>query len=121
MPAIAQLAAVTLDCPDPAALAEFYRGITGWEVAYTSEEFVGLSGDGLFLGFQRAPDLSPPRWPDPSAPQQMHLDFNVPNLDEAEARLLEIGATKAEVQPGGERWRVFIDPAGHPFCATVSG
>lgn len=32
--------------------------------------------------------------------------------------LLESGAAKAEQQLGGERWRVFADPAGHPFCVV---
>jgi hypothetical protein len=30
--------------------------------------------------------------------------------------LLAIGAVKAERQPKPDRWRVFLDPAGHPFC-----
>ncbi|UAL71172.1 hypothetical protein K7396_00775 [Streptomyces angustmyceticus] len=51
-------------------------------------------------------------------PQQAHLDFAVDDLDEAEALLLGLGAVKPEHQPGGDRWRVFLDPAGHPFCLT---
>ncbi len=27
---------------------------------------------------------------------------------------LGLGAHK----PGGDRWRVLVDPAGHPFCLT---
>ena len=40
---------------------------------------------------------------------------DVPDLDAAEQAVLAIGATKAEHQPG-ESFRVFLDPAGHPFC-----
>jgi len=29
--------------------------------------------------------------------------------------VLAAGATKAETQPG-ESFRVYLDPAGHPFC-----
>ncbi|MCY0946131.1 VOC family protein [Streptomyces antarcticus] len=72
--------------------------------------------DGLFLGFQRVDDYRAPRWPEQSIPQQVHLDFEVEDLDEAEARLLELGARKPDHQPGEDRWRVFVDPAGHPFC-----
>jgi hypothetical protein len=32
--------------------------------------------------------------------------------------MLELGAAKPEFQPGGDRWRVFTDPAGHPFCQS---
>ncbi len=51
-------------------------------------------------------------------PQQFHLDFAVDDLDEAEALLLKLGAAKPDFQPGGGQWRVFTDPAGHPFCLT---
>ncbi|MEU7552843.1 VOC family protein [Streptomyces sp. NPDC044571] len=76
--------------------------------------------DGLFIGFQRVDDHQPPRWPGQGAPQQAHLDFAVDDLDGAEAVLLEWGATKPAHQPGGEKWRVLLDPAGHPFCLTRS-
>ena len=32
---------------------------------------------------------------------------------------LGAGATKAAVQSSPERWRVLIDPAGHPFCLST--
>jgi hypothetical protein len=41
------------------------------------------------------------------------------DLDTEESRILALGATKAEVQPNPESWRVLIDPAGHPFCITT--
>ncbi|GAA3047630.1 hypothetical protein GCM10010464_09790 [Pseudonocardia yunnanensis] len=42
------------------------------------------------------------------------------DLDEAEAHLCSMSARLAEVQPGGDRFRVLIDPAGHPFCLATS-
>ena len=45
----------------------------------------------------------------------MHLDVDVDDLDIAEAAVLELGATKHGHQPG-TTFRVFLDPAGHPFC-----
>ena len=51
-------------------------------------------------------------------PQQLHLDFAVDDLDQAEALILELGAAKPQFQPDDDRWRVFTDPAGHPFCLT---
>jgi predicted enzyme related to lactoylglutathione lyase len=65
-----KLTAITLDCPDPPAMAAFYQQAT--------------------------------------------------DLDEAEARVLELGAAKPGFQPGGGRWRVLTDPAGHPFCLTLN-
>jgi hypothetical protein len=50
--------------------------------------------------------------------KQFHLDLAVDDLDEAERAALGVGATKAEHQPEPDRWRVLLDPAGHPFCVT---
>jgi catechol 2,3-dioxygenase-like lactoylglutathione lyase family enzyme len=121
MPPEMKLTAITLDCPDPRVLAAFYQQATGLElVPESDDDFAGLSGkDGLFIGFQRVDDYSAPQWPGQSVPQQFHLDFGVDDLDEAEAVLLELGAAKPGFQPGGDRWRVFTDPAGHPFCLAV--
>ena len=120
MPPQLKLTAITLDCADPEALAAFYRQATGLEPHPKSNgDFAGLTReDGLFIGFQRVDDYRAPRWPGQTVPQQIHLDFAVDDLDEAEALLLELGATKPEHHPGGDRWRIFLDPAGHPFCLT---
>jgi hypothetical protein len=45
----------------------------------------------------------------------MHLDVTVDDLDTAESAVLQLGARKADYQPGTS-FRVFLDPAGHPFC-----
>jgi|SRR5215211_875253 len=118
MPPKLRLTAITLDCPDAQALAAFYQQATGLELASESnDDFAGLRDeDGLFIGFQRVDDYRAPSWPNQSVPQQLHLDFAVDDLDEAEALVLALGASKPECQPGGDRWRVFTDPAGHPFC-----
>jgi hypothetical protein len=61
---------------------------------------------------------TPPTWPTQEQPQQMHLDVIVDDLDTAEAAVIALGATKHEHQPG-TTFRVFLDPAGHPFCLCV--
>lgn len=118
MPGIAKLRAVVLDCPAPRVLAEFYRELVGGDITYADEDWVSLrDGDTVLLSFQRASDYQPPQWPNPGRPQQFHLDVTVDQsrLDEAERRVLALGATKHELQPGGN-WRVYVDPVGHPFC-----
>jgi hypothetical protein len=49
----------------------------------------------------------------------MHLDVMADDLDDGERAVLGLGATLAEHQPG-TTFRVFLDPAGHPFCLCVS-
>ncbi len=111
------LADVAIDCPDAKLLATFYAPLTGYEVTYEGPEGAYLSGDGLPIMFQNVQDYNAPKWPDPAHPQQAHLDFHVDDIDSAEKLALSLGATQL---PGGggniSGFRVFADPAGHPFC-----
>ncbi|MGH4024347.1 MAG: VOC family protein [Pseudonocardiaceae bacterium] len=120
MTGIARFALVALDCPDPRALADFYAAITGWEPDRDDGDWVQLRSDGgPTLAFQHAPRHQPPNWPSDDNPQQAHLDFDVPDLDAGEKQVLALGARKAEVQPG-TTFRVYLDPAGHPFCLVLT-
>lgn len=118
--AVAAFGAIVLDCREPEALAGFYSALTGAPVERVDPDWVQLAapGGGPALAFQLAPDHVPPRWPDPEHPQQLHLDFDVPDLDVAEAQVLELGAVRHSHQPG-ESFRVYLDPAGHPFCLCL--
>ena len=115
----ARFAAVSLDCPDPAELGAFYAALLGLELAYSSADFAGIRlSPGVWLSLQRVADHRPPRWPDADAPQQSHLDLAVDDLDAGQQRAVGLGAAVAGTQPQPDRWRVMIDPAGHPFCLT---
>ena len=120
MPAIAKLTVFALDCADPRGVAEFYSKITGWAVDRDDGEWVQLRGDGgATLAFQLAPDHVPPIWPSAGRPQQAHFDFSVDDLDAGEAAIIAVGARKADVQPEPDAFRVYLDPAGHPFCLVL--
>ena len=114
---LASLGNVVLDCPAPLPLAEFYGRITGWPIDDGSDEtWAQLESPGGFaIAFQRVDDYVAPQWPTSEHPQQSHLDFYLADLDDGERQVLEWGAAKAEHQPGTS-FRVFLDPAGHPFC-----
>jgi catechol-2,3-dioxygenase len=114
---VMELFAVTIDAPDASALARFYADLLGLEVTYDGPEGALVAGAGQSVMFQQVSDYNPPRWPDPAAPQQAHLDIIVDDLDDGQARALELGASRLD--GGGERFRVFADPAGHPFCLTL--
>lgn len=119
MAAIARLGAVSLDSSDPAVLSTFYRELLDLEVLFESEDFVALKGAAVLLTVQRVEDHQPPDWPNARIPKQVHLELAVADLDTAEAGALALGATKPDVQPTPDAWRVLIDPAGHPFCITT--
>ena len=118
---IGRLELVAFDAPDHVGLAEFYRSLVGGEIrSYPGvADWVELHTDGGVVAFQRVPDHRPPTWPDGERPQQAHLDIDVDDLEHAEAAAIERGAVKTDVQPEPDRWRVFLDPAGHPFCLVL--
>ncbi len=117
--AIARFPSTVIDCPDAPALAAFYGALLDWKVE-PGDGWVDVRADyGQCLSFQSVEDFAPPEWPGQEAPQQMHLDVVVDDLDAAEAAVLELGATKHDHQPG-TTFRVFLDPAGHPFCLCLS-
>ena len=112
---IGRLYNVVIDCPDPAELAEFYAELLGQPITRREDDWVTVGGDGSpGVAFQLAPDLQPPQWPNPARPQQFHLDFEVDDIETAEHQVLALGAKRL---PGeGDDFRVYADPAGHPFC-----
>jgi predicted enzyme related to lactoylglutathione lyase len=117
--AIARFPSIVIDCPDPGALATFYGTVLEWKVDIDSDWAEVRADYGQCISFQKVEAYTPPRWPDQELPQQMHLDVIVDDLDTGEAAVLELGATKHDHQPG-TTFRVFLDPAGHPFCLCVS-
>jgi len=117
----ARLQVVALDCPDPAVLAAFYAAVLGTEIEEgDDDDWVQLvPRGGTPLAFQRVADHRPPEWPGAEHPQQMHLDLEVDDLDAGEAAVVALGARRHAVQPG-TTFRVFLDPAGHPFCLVTA-
>lgn len=119
MTAIASLAMINLDCADPRALAEFYHGVFGWEITHSEDEYAMVSDGQTAIGFGRVEGFAPADWPGESTPKRYHLDLYVDDLDKAETACQELGATRPDEQPGGDRWRVLLDVAGHPVCLCL--
>ncbi|HEY0936459.1 MAG TPA: VOC family protein [Trebonia sp.] len=117
--AIARYPSVVLDCPDAAALATFYGALLDWK-ADISDGWADIRSDtGQCFSFQQVEGYTRPRWPAQEVPQQMHVDVIVDDLDTGEQAVLALGAVKHDYQPG-TTFRVFLDPAGHPFCLCVN-
>lgn len=109
---------VQIDAPDAPALAHFYADLLGLDVLAEGEGYAMIGGDGTTsIGFGSVADYAPPAWPD-SGRKQFHLDLAAADPADAVRRAVELGATRPDDQPGGDRWTVLLDPAGHPFCVT---
>ncbi len=121
MSAVPTLEAVALDCPDPVALAEFYRELLDWGAPEITDggRWVNLRNPagGVWLAFQRDPGHQPSTWPSGEVAQQAHLDLEVTDLPAAHERALAIGAKLLD--SSHDSFWVYADPAGHPFCLCV--
>lgn len=117
--AIARFPGLVIDCPDSAALATFYGALLDWKVKVDDGwAEIRPADNSDCISFQQVDSYQAPEWPGQAVPQQMHLDLIVDDLDEGEKAVTGLGATKADTQPG-TTFRVFLDPAGHPFCLCV--
>jgi catechol 2,3-dioxygenase-like lactoylglutathione lyase family enzyme len=128
-----EVTSVTINAPDPRALAAFYARMLGWRVAHEDPPRPGAPAEdgwaqvrppdgtaGFTLNFEYEADYTRPVWPSTAGRQQImeHLDIAVSDLDETVAWAVDAGATLADYQPQ-EDVRVLLDPAGHPFCLFI--
>ncbi|MGH3539091.1 MAG: VOC family protein [Pseudonocardiaceae bacterium] len=110
--AVARWRSVALDCADPTALAAFWAELVGGEIAFSSDEFVAVKTDRVWLAAVRISNYQPPSWPGGDVPKQMHLD-------------LAVAATGAPagMNPGrnatGHPDHVIADPTGCKQCGQA--
>ena len=118
---IGSFESVILDCPNPKILAKFYVELIGGEIVVFDDGWAEVvpANQRPLLAFQKVENYTPPQWPGQDVPQQLHLDVKVDSFESAEPQVLAIGATKA----GSDHatFRVYLDPAGHPFCLILPG
>ncbi|WP_190099597.1 VOC family protein [Streptomyces griseoflavus] len=131
-----------LHSTDARRLAEFYRSLLGFTYAEGDEPPPAGQPDEhgrdwlvlrdprgeAQLAFQQVERLRAPDWPDGPVPQQMHLDLSVDSLEELRnqhERVLALGGRLLDDRDrpdpdDDERFRVYRDPEGHPFCVFVA-
>ena len=108
-----QLGNVTIDCDQPERLAPFWVAALGYSVRRSSPYFVFLAP-----ARERQPNLLLIKVPEPKAGKnRVHLDLYTEHREAEIARLVSLGATRAEDHDEhGLRWTVMYDPEGNEFC-----
>ena len=109
---------VCIDSNDPRATAAFWREALGWRMTFDDDDEVvleppagspeeGVSPDLLFLRVPESKELK----------NRLHLDLRPQDQEAEVARLLGLGATRADVgQPEDASFTVLRDPEGNEFC-----
>lgn len=121
--AVGWIREIVLDCAEPWALARFWAGLLGGTPVEWYPGWVTIEPPphGQRLSFQ-ASTAAPG-----ASTALVHFDVLVDDLTAAHDRVLAAGAVFAAARvsprpgPAGEpvRWRVYRDPAGHPFCLVT--
>ena len=119
---------IVLDSPDPLDLARFWSGLLGGEPVEWYPGWITLEPPphGQRLSFQGTGSAGAPA-AGGEAGRIVHFDVLVSDLAAAHERVVAAGAVftaeRVSPRPGprGEPvpWRVYRDPAGHPFCLVV--
>jgi Glyoxalase-like domain len=112
-----RLVNLVADAADPAASAHWWAEALAWEVTFETRHEVSVEppepgGLGIPLVFVPVPDAK-------TVPNRVHLDLASPSAEAQAAlvaRLLDLGATPADVGQGQVPWVVLADPEGNEFC-----
>ena len=120
MSPVGRVRSIVFECGDPRLEAEFWSAVLGRDIADREDDWWALAhgADGPRLAFQVVDGYRAPPWPGTTGEQQVHLDVEVDDLDAATTTVLGLGASTLSdvIDSDGDVWRVFADPAGHPFC-----
>lgn len=111
-----ELAAIVVDCAEPARLASFWSSATGWEIVESETDFVSMRAPGQlargpFLEFSRVADRS-------QEPSRVYLGFEsywAHQHDGDVAALCELGARWVRKHDGEPVYSVLADPEGNEF------
>jgi Glyoxalase-like domain len=108
-PAVVGIAALAIDCADPAGLARWWGRLLGGEVEVDPGGDATLHAPGLAIDFARVPEAK-------TVKNRLHLDLRSTDLAEATRQAEALGATRADDIYDGGRWQVLRDPEGNEFC-----
>jgi hypothetical protein len=113
---------LVVDSRDPEELAAFWAAVLEYRVLSREEGAVEIGPEEGFGGAAPTLVFAPVADPTPGK-VRLHIDLNPTDRDQDDelARLLGLGATRADVgQSGDEGWHVLADPEGNQFCLLRS-
>ena len=122
-----RLTEIVVDCQDPVAQAAFWAAVLGYHVVRTAHGQVEIAA-----WPQEPADLAEQVRQAPVVPalvfvtvpegkavkNRLHLDVRPADgsIEAEVARLVALGARRADVGQGSQPWAVLADPEGNEFC-----
>jgi hypothetical protein len=116
---VGRLTQLILECDDAERLARFWQEVLDLPEPEGDSDWLTLRWEpvGRF-SFHRVSGYRPPSWPGQRGEQHVHFDLLVDDLCDASLAVERAGARPMTdvLDPGPKAWRIYADPAGHPFC-----
>jgi predicted enzyme related to lactoylglutathione lyase len=114
MSPIARPLALTIDCHDPRSLLSFWQQLVGGDLmADSPDDYLMLEDVPIIglIGFQQVPETK-------QIKNRVHLDLEVPDIEDAVASSTQIGATRLGIvhEEPANFFQVMSDPEGNEFC-----
>ena len=114
MSPIARPLAITIDCHNPRSLLLFWQQLVGGDfVTDSPDDYLVLEDVPTLgmMGFQKVPEAK-------HVKNRVHLDLDVPDIEEAVERSTRIGATRHGLihEEPANFFQVMSDPEGNEFC-----
>jgi len=109
---VGALYAIVIDVNDLDTCAKFWSQVLGADILYQNEKYLrlGHKGERPTLLLQKVPERHKEK-------NRVHIDLDVPNLDEAVIRVQDLGGHKLrQLSEYGIGWAVMADPDGNEFC-----
>ena len=111
---------IVIDAADPSRLAAFWAAALGWEVAADEPDEAVVEPAGFdYPGAGALPLVFVPVGDPKTGKNRVHLDLATTSTEHQAAeiaRLLALGASRADIGQGEVPWEVLADPEGNEFC-----
>ena len=106
-----------IDSQDPPGLARWWARVLDWKVVFeAADEVVIAKSEDTYPALVFVPVPEPK-----TGKNRLHLDLAPDDRDAEVARLIGLGASRADVGQGSEvSWVVLVDPEGNEFCVLRS-
>jgi predicted enzyme related to lactoylglutathione lyase len=115
-----RLVHLVVDANDAPALASFWAGALGWEIASADDDEIDVSPAGFsYPGTEAVPLLFVPVPERKTTKNRVHIDLastSAAHQAELVSRVRELGARPLDIGQGDVPWVVLADPEGNEFC-----
>ncbi len=105
-----------VDAQDPVKLGEWWTKALGWVVVNDAADEYEIRPSPDRLPALLFVPINEPKL----GKNRLHLDFRPDDRVAEGNRLLDLGATRADVGQGEQSWIVLADPEGNEFCVLSS-